>query len=142
MRCLISWVVLTCLSASSAEAQPSPAQRRAALEVHGELIQCSAYFNVIAACLMVSPDTPETAESSRRYQELARDFFHLGAEAGTGIGLTVDAVTSRYQHERSGMMSLTRDQPCENAASLFVRWRDMCTAYAQNPGRAMARHLR
>ncbi|MDB5382269.1 MAG: hypothetical protein JWO26_1901 [Rhodospirillales bacterium] len=142
MRCLISWVVLTCLSVPSAEAQPSPAQRPAFLEVHIEVIQCSAYFNLLAACMMTRPDRSGTADVSQRLQGQARDFFQLGAETGTRIGLTVDAITSRYQHERSEMMRLTRDQPCENAASLFVRWRDMCAAYAEDPVRAMTRHLR
>ncbi len=142
MRAMAALVAILVVAASAAWAQPTDAQRRAALEVHGELAQCSSYFRLVALCIRTRPDVPDAASMAAEYDRLAADFQQLGVQTGLAVGLTTDAVTSRFRMTLEDMVRMTREQPCENFASLRSRWERMCLGYANDPEAAMRRHFR
>lgn len=134
-------LLLLLASVSTTSAQQTPAQRRTSLNIHGELMQCSPYFELLAACMRTRPDAPGAETRARDLQSRAVDFKELAIRIGLGIGLTQDAITSRYRFNMEEMIRLTAGQPCENLASLMSRWQAMCVEYSTDPERAMRRHL-
>ncbi|WP_198371397.1 hypothetical protein [Roseomonas rosulenta] len=134
--------LLTLLWGPNAAAQQTPAQRQAGLNIHGELMQCAPFFELLAVCMRTRPDVPASEATARSYQSRAADFQDLGARIGLGLGLTPDAIASRYRMNMETMIRLTEQQPCENLASLMSRFQSMCSEYSSNPERAMSRHLR
>jgi hypothetical protein len=112
--CLLSGI------SANALAQGDQAQRHknALNNVQHEMTACAVYFNIYAACLAHSKYDGKTVDGM---QKIASEFIDRGGSLAKEIGLTPDAVASRYKMAEQDEFNLIKND-CVNISSLISRY--------------------
>jgi hypothetical protein len=113
------------LSLGAASAQGDQHQQRlrnAMNNVQHEMIECAAYYNIFAACLAVSNYDVKRVDKMR---ELSNEFLTRGSQLALSIGMTADAMASRFQMAHQNQLNLIK-KSCINISSLIYRYQDRC----------------
>ena len=111
-------VLAVCFVGAQGAAGQDAAKLRDALNnAQAEMIQCAAYFDVVAACLAVSNKEPSTIEA---YQRHSQELMLNGHKLSELTGITDDAMMSRYKIAHQDHMTLLRSS-CVNISSLYSR---------------------
>ena len=118
-------LVVCFVGAQSAAGQDATKVRNAVNNAQGEMIQCAAYFNVVAACLAMSNKKPGEIDGYRRQSNL---LLEKSIKLSEITGITVDAMKSRTNKDH---MALLRSD-CVNFSSLLSRYMDRCEFVATN----------
>jgi hypothetical protein len=123
MNHLISALVLLfCLSPIAANAQALNTKTIEALNnVQMEYTTCIVYFTKLLKC---SPKEME-AESTRQLTPTIRKFVDMASQIAATIGLTDDAVGSRFKMVADEQNQVTKDS-CINFSSLYNRHGQRC----------------
>jgi hypothetical protein len=127
-RAILVALVVCFVGAQSAAGQDAAKVRNALNNAQGEMIQCAAYFNVVAACMAVSNKTPSTIDAYRRFSD---ELLSRSIKLSETTGITADAMKSRYEMENKDHMALLQSN-CVNISSLLSRYMDRCEFVATN----------
>ena len=129
MKQAILVALVVCFAGVQSAAGQDAAKLRAALNnAQHEMIECAAYFNVVAVCLAVSNKAASTVDSYRR---LSDQLLEQSIKVSKITGITVDAMKSRYDIANKDHMALLQSS-CVNISSLFSRYMDRCEFVANN----------
>ena len=110
-------LVVCFVGAQSAAGQDAAKVRNAVNNAQGEMIQCAAHFNVVAACLAVSNKKLSAIDGYRRHSD---ELLSRSLKLSEITGITVDAMKSRYDMANKDHMTLLRSD-CINFSSLVSR---------------------
>ncbi|MDR3467674.1 MAG: hypothetical protein P4M07_17230 [Xanthobacteraceae bacterium] len=118
----IGWIIIAACGASAQS--PSDADKRAATELSGEMLECSVYFRITAACMVGVPDT-RVPETIRILNEHASKIGERAISIGVPAGVTVEAQQARSQALHSELMN-SIFHTCYNIAILLHRYHNSC----------------
>ena len=121
-------LVVCFVGAQSATGQDAAKVRNAVNNAQGEMIQCAAYFNVVAACFAVSNKDHSTIDSYRRHSD---ELLSKSLRRSEITGITGDTMKSRFEMANKDHMALLR-LDCINISSLYARYMDRCEFVASN----------
>ena len=121
-------LVVCFVGAQSAAGQDAAKIRNAVNNAQAEMIQCAAYFNVVAVCLAVSNKKPSTIEGYQRHSD---ELLSRSLKLSKITGITDDAMKSRYDIANKDHIALLRSD-CVNISSLLSRYMDRCEFVANN----------
>jgi hypothetical protein len=127
-KTIIAALVVCFVGAQSAAGQDAAKLRAAMNSAQHEMIQCAAYFNVVAACLAVSNKAASTIDGYRRFSD---ELLSRSLKLSEVTGITGDAMKSRYDMANKDHIALLRSD-CVNISSLFSRYMDRCEFVATN----------
>jgi hypothetical protein len=117
-QAILGALVVCFVGAQSAAGQDAVKVRNALNNAQGEMIQCAAYFNVVAACMAVSNKAPSTIDGYRRHSD---ELLSRSIRLSETTGITADAMKSRYEMANKDHMALLQSN-CVNISSLFSRY--------------------
>ena len=106
------------VGAQSAAGQDDAKLRNAMNNAQEEMIQCAAYFNIVAVCLAVSNKPASTINGYRQQSGL---LLEKSIRLSEFTGITVDAMKSRFEMANKDDMTLLRSS-CVNISSLLSRY--------------------
>ena len=121
-------LVVCFVGAQSTAGQDAAKLRNALNNAQGEMIQCAAYFNVVAACLAVSNKAASAIDGYRQHSD---GLLSKSLKLSEVTGITDDAMKSRYDMANKDHMALLRFD-CVNISSLYSRYMDRCEFVATN----------
>jgi len=121
-------LIVCFVGAQSAVGQDAAKLRTAMNNAQHEMIQCAAYFNVVAACLAVSNKDPSEIDGYRRQSNL---LLEKSIKLSEITAITVDAMKSRYDMANKDNMALLGSD-CVNFSSLLSKYMDRCEFVATN----------
>ena len=127
-RATLAALVVCFIGAESAVGQDAEKLRTAVNNAQGEMIQCVAYFNVVAACMAVSNKAVSTIDAYRKHSD---GLLSKSLKLSEITGITDDAMKSRFDMANKEHMALLRSS-CVNISSLLSRYRDRCEFVATN----------
>jgi hypothetical protein len=122
-----------------ASAQQGNANLAALSSVQHEMTTCAAYYNFTQQCIKNRNDRRDD-ELRRKTEAVIDRLLSEAAETGTAIGMTLDAMTSRFAMQLSEMTRLTNNS-CTNISSLLIRYADRCKQVTENPDSVLLEYM-
>ena len=121
LRFILALVVLLPVP-SAALAQGDQAQRlqNAMNNVQQEMMECAAYYITVGTCI-----GKQDAKTAEGLQKIGGDFIERGGMLAKEIGMTEDAVASRFKMAHQDQLNLIK-KDCVNISSLMSRYQDRC----------------
>jgi hypothetical protein len=116
-RAMLVALAVCFVGAQSAAGQDGAKLRNAMNNAQEEMIQCAAYFNIVAVCLAVSNKPASTINGYRQQSGL---LLEKSIRLSEFTGITVDAIKSRFEMANKDDMTLLRSS-CVNISSLLSR---------------------
>jgi hypothetical protein len=116
------WIITgTCgaLAQSSSDAEKS-----AATELSGEMLECSVYFRIAATCMQGVPDT-RVPQTIRELNKNASKIGELAISTGATAGVTVEAQQARSTSLHDEMTRSIFNK-CHNISILLHRYHNFC----------------
>lgn len=118
----VGWIAFATCSALAES--PADAEKRAATELSGEMLECSMYYRIVATCMEGVPDT-RVPETIRSLNDTASKVGELAVGVGTSAGISVDAQQAKSQTLRTELMNAIFGR-CFNISILLHRYHNFC----------------
>ena len=133
------WIVAVLVLGSVAHAQEGRFSQReitAWSSVQEELTACTAVWHFAKTC------APENASEDelKRADEIITHFTDLALSVGSNIGMSQDAMLSRFKMAVENQARITGGK-CINNASLMARYLTRCKLIAENPQAAFREYM-
>jgi len=117
-------VCVFALAMCSARAQSPSDGNSAATALADEMLRCSVYFRITAACLVGVPDT-RVPQTIKDLNDNASRIGQFAASVAAPSGLTVEAQQARSHVLRDEMMA-SLNNTCHNIAILLHQYHGFC----------------
>jgi hypothetical protein len=117
------------LSARSSAQDDAEREKYALSNLQSELTTCGAFYLAAEQCLRNTPGQQETADV---YRGAANAMLQNAIAMGRSIGMTEDAIVSRFKLLSDDMMNLMQ-RNCSNIDSLTSRHQERCQAVYKDP---------